>query len=161
MKDCQGAVFALWRSFHYRFTKIAHTMFISDEKKLRDVKEEFHRKFSHLKIEFYKGAHTSGEGSHFAEQLDAELTLGAVRLFSGAGDFYIDPQMAVAEFEQKFRENYGLNVQVFRKSGNLWMQTTATDFWTLAEQDRKGGASVEAYQERQESSPEPQELDQD
>ncbi len=136
-------------------------MMVSDDKKLRDVKEEFHKTFSHLKIEFYKGTHTKGEGSHLNEQLDAELTLGAVRTLHSDSDFHVDPHMAVAEFEQKFKEKYGLNVQVFRKSANLWIQTTATDSWSLAEQNRKGGASIEAYQERQESSPELQELDQD
>jgi hypothetical protein len=27
-------------------------------------------------------------------------------------------------------------VQVFRKSGKLWIQTTATDQWTLGEQNK-------------------------
>ncbi len=123
-------------------------MIISDNKKLRDIKEEFHRRFTHLKIEFYSGKHLLGQGSHMREQLDAEMTIGQVRTLHNEGDFRIDPQTAVGEFEQKFHEKYGLNVQVFRKSGNLWMQTTATDSWTLAEQNRKGGASEEAYQEK-------------
>jgi hypothetical protein len=152
---------ALIGGFKLWFHKNLPIMNISDEKKLRDVKEEFHRKFSHLKIEFYEGVHTKGKGSHHSEQLDAELTLGSVGHAEGSGAFFIDPQMAVADFEQNIKEKYGLNVQVFRKSGNLWIQTTATDSWTLAEQNRKGGASEEAYQERQESAIEPHDLDQD
>lgn len=123
-------------------------MIISDDKKLREVKEEFHKKFTHLKIEFYSGSHQRGKGSHHDELLDAEVLIGQARTQHNEGDFRIDPQMPVGEFEQKFLAKYGLNVQVFRKSGNLWMQTTATDAWTLAEQNRKGGASEEAYQEK-------------
>lgn len=125
-----------------------NAMIISDDKKLREVKEEFHKKFTHLKIEFYSGSHQRGQGSHQSELLDPELTLGEVRTLHNEGDLRIDPHLAVGEFEQKFLAKYGLNVQVFRKSGNLWMQTTATDSWTLAEQNRKGGASEEAYQEK-------------
>jgi len=80
--------------------------------------------------------------------LDAELSIGQVRTLHNEGDFRIDSKLPVGEFEQKFLAKYGLNVQVFRKSGNLWMQTTATDSWTLAEQNRKGGASEEAYHEK-------------
>ncbi|MBX2929006.1 MAG: hypothetical protein KF852_14310 [Saprospiraceae bacterium] len=123
-------------------------MMISDDKRLQEIKEDFHRKFSHLKIEFYAGAHQKGEGSPMREQLDAELTIGRVRSVHNEGDFHIIPQMTVAEFEGKLLAKYGLNAQVFRRSGNLWMQTTATDFWTLAEQNRKGGASAEAYIEK-------------
>lgn len=123
-------------------------MIISDDKTLREVKEEFHRKFTHLKIEFYSGSHQRGQGSHQSDLLEPELTLGQVRTLHNEGDFRIEPQMSVGEFEQKFLSKYGLNVQVFRKSGNLWMQTTATDSWTLAEQNRKGGASEEAYIEK-------------
>ena len=123
-------------------------MIISDNKKLREIKEEFHKRFTHLKIEFYAGSHAPGEGSHKRDQLDAEMTIGRVRKLNNEGDFRIDPKISVGDFEQKIQDKYGLNVQVFRKSGNLWMQTTATDSWTLAEQNRKGGASEEAYQEK-------------
>ncbi len=136
-------------------------MIISDDKRLRDIKEEFHRKFTHLKIEFYAAEHRRGQGSYQSDQLDAELTIGHVRTLHNEGDLRIDPQMSVGEFEQKFHDKYGLNVQVFRKSGNLWMQTTATDSWTLAEQNRKGGASEEAYQERIGVESEKEEVDEE
>lgn len=136
-------------------------MIISDDKKLREVKEEFHRKFTHLKIEFYSGTHQRGQGSHKSEVLDAELSIGQVRTLHNEGDFRIDPQSPVGAFEQKFLAKYGLNVQVFRKSGNLWMQTTATDSWTLAEQNRKGGASEEAYHEKATVIEEDEEEDED
>jgi hypothetical protein len=33
---------------------------------------------------------------------------------------------------------YGLSVQVFRKSGNVWLETSATDNWTLRQQNNEG-----------------------
>lgn len=126
-------------------------MLITDDKKLIDIQREFNQKFPFLKIEFYSGHHDPGEGSPQRERLDAQKTIGAVRTTREEGSMRVDGRMKVSTFEQAFDEKYGLNVQVFRKSGNLWMQTTSTDSWTLDEQNRKGGHSEQAYKEKYES----------
>ena len=46
--------------------------------------------------------------------------------------------MTVAELEGKFRNEYGLEVQVSRKSGLLWLETTMTDNWSLEKQNEHG-----------------------
>jgi hypothetical protein len=43
--------------------------------------------------------------------------------------------MTVGELEQSFRDIYGLATQVFRKSGNNWIETTETVDWTLEKQN--------------------------
>jgi len=48
--------------------------------------------------------------------------------------------MTVAEMEERFRDIYGLGVQVFRKSGTIWLETTVTDGWTLEDQNKQGEA---------------------
>lgn len=116
-------------------------MKISADKKLIDIQKEFGEKFPSLKIEFYPGRHAAGEGSPADQTLNPELTIGAVRTVHKEGDLRISGDMEVRQLEQKFYEDYGLNVQVFRKSGHLWMQTSATDHWSLEKQNRKGGHS--------------------
>lgn len=123
-------------------------MTISDDKKLIEIQKEFNAKFPYLKIEFYAGRHLPGEGSPVRERLDAQSSIGAVRTAHNEGNLQVNAAMKVSHFEQQFFEKYGLNVQVFRKSGNLWMQTTSTDSWTLAEQNRKGGSSEQHYREK-------------
>ncbi|MCB0568762.1 MAG: hypothetical protein KDC66_03315 [Phaeodactylibacter sp.] len=123
-------------------------MIISDEKTLRDIQKEFNSFFPYLKIEFYSGEHSRGEGSPIQDRLPPEQALAVIRKVHTQGDLRINPDIRVSEFEQMFLQKYGLNVQVFRKSGNLWMQTTSTDHWTLAEQNRKGGASELHYKEK-------------
>lgn len=123
-------------------------MIISDNKKLKDIQQEFNAKFPHLKIEFYTSHHEDGEGSPVEETINHELTIGKVRTLHIDGDLSIDGHQKVKTFEQNFYDKYGLNVQVFRKSGTLWMQTTHTDDWTLAKQNRKGGHSEEAINEQ-------------
>jgi len=126
-------------------------MTISDRTTLKDISREFHQMFPGLKLEFYAKSHAEGEGSPVQERLDGNQRLSEVRTVHTEGDLAIDPEMSVSEFEQLFADRYGLNAQVFRKSGNLWMQTTSTDSWSLAQQNRKGGSSEIHYKEKHES----------
>ena len=40
--------------------------------------------------------------------------------------------------EKIFKDQFSLAVQVFRRSGNLWLETTMTDNWTLRQQNEHG-----------------------
>jgi hypothetical protein len=117
-------------------------MKITDGKRLIEVQQEFQQNFPYLKIEFYVGSHKMGEGSRAEETLDAQLSIGEVRTKHKEGDLQIDGDLEVRQLEQLFYDDYGLNVQVFRQSGHLWMQTSASDHWTLEKQNRKGGHSA-------------------
>ena len=119
-------------------------MVISDEKKLKDIQAEFSKKFPYLKIEFYAHEHASGEGSPEKEHLDLEQTVGEVRSIHNRGELSIDGHLKVKTLEKNFAEQYGLFVQVFRRSGQLWLQTISTDEWTLTAQDRQGRAFSES-----------------
>ena len=123
-------------------------MVISDDKTFRDIQRDFNSKFSYLKLEFYSSQHGEGEGSPVQERLDPEQLLKNVRQKHTEGSVQVKKNMRVCDFEKMFHDKFGLNVQVFRKSGNLWMQTTSTDHWTLAEQNRKGGSSELHYKEK-------------
>lgn len=46
--------------------------------------------------------------------------------------------MKVSELEKLFKDKFKLAVQVFRKSGNLWLETTMTDNWSLLQQNNHG-----------------------
>lgn len=126
-------------------------MTISDDLTLKDIQLDFSRLFPNLKIIFYSGHHAVEEGSPATAEIDEDKTIGEVRsIHTETADLTIDENLTVGELEQLFDHKYGLNIQVFRKSGKLWMQTTATDNWTLSEQNRKGGSSVEAWIEQHE-----------
>lgn len=73
-------------------------------------------------------------------------TLGECRTIHKKGQITITPNMTVNDLEQCFSDIFGLGVQVFRKSGKVWLETTVTDGWTLEEQNNQGkelsGAAV-------------------
>jgi hypothetical protein len=123
-------------------------MLIDDSKKISDIQQDFHSEFPFLKLEFYTENHLSGESSPTRQQLDTAKTLAQVRSIHTTGDLHIVPTLTVGELEKLFAEKYGLNAQVFRRSGNLWLQTSTTDHWPLAEQNRKGGHSEELFNEK-------------
>ena len=119
-------------------------MKITDNLKISDIKEAFHKTFPGLKLEFYKKAHSMEEGSKLADQYEDHMEIGDIRSIHESGDIVIDPEMSVGALEQAFEAQMGLHVQVFRKSNALWLQTSSTDHWTLKEQNRKGIASTQA-----------------
>ncbi|MEO1262537.1 MAG: hypothetical protein AAFZ15_27265 [Bacteroidota bacterium] len=125
-------------------------MLITDSKTLKELKKEFSAKFPYLKIEFYKDKHEDGQASHVKKQLEDHLPINEVRTDHTEGDFRINGHLKVSTFESRIRDQYGLNVQVFRRSGNLWLQTTTTDHWTLSEQNGKGQRSEKSYQKMHE-----------
>ncbi len=118
-------------------------MRIKDDMTIRDLQRAFNEKFPYLRLEFYTEPHEPGKGSPATKQIPPDKKIGEVRLIHTEGDFRIDPKMTVEALERLFAEKYGLYVQVFRRSGNLWLQTTATDDWTLEEQNERGRESVE------------------
>ncbi len=75
-------------------------------------------------------------------------TLGQCRVVHNKGMLTITPNMTVAELEQNFNDVYGLSVQVFRKSGNVWLETTATDDWTLKSQNEQGQELSDYYERK-------------
>jgi hypothetical protein len=107
---------------------------INDDRKIKEIQDEFSEHFPNLKIEFYSKEHETGEGTP-GRVIDPEHTIGEARTKQNEGDISINGHTKVSTLEENFHDIFGLNVQVFRKSGNVWLQTTVTDEWTLAEQN--------------------------
>ena len=125
-------------------------MKIQDNKTLKIIQDEFNGKFPSLRLEFYAEPHKSGEISSKREQINNEKTISEVRSVRSEGELSIHPNQKISTLESNFEEQYGLYAQVFRRSGNIWLQTGATDCWTLAEANRKGEHSRELYQQKYE-----------
>ena len=61
-------------------------------------------------------------------------------VFSNTAKTIIDVKRTrtVAEVENDLKKQFGLPVQIFRLSGNVWIETILTDDWTLEKQNREG-----------------------
>jgi hypothetical protein len=113
---------------------------ISDIQVIADIQEEFNKAFPYLKIEFFSKPHKERAGTAKKYILPNTKTLGQCRTIHNNGSIVIKPKMTVMEIEMEFNNKYGLSVQLFRKSGRAWLETTVTDGWSLEEQNREGEA---------------------
>ncbi len=113
---------------------------INDQRKTSAIQEEFNTVFPYLKLEFFSKFHKPEDGSAKRFVKHNSKTLGECRTIHNKGKINITPNMTVTDLEQAFGEVYGLAVQVFRKSGKIWLETTVTDGWTLEEQNLQGEA---------------------
>lgn len=120
-------------------------MKLSNQSTVQEIFDQFSAQFSYLRLEFYKREHLSNEGSKSFDQVSHHTTLGQLNPTLTETTFLIDPTMTVSEFEKMMSDIYQLNVQVFRKSADIWLQTTATDHWSLEKQNGKGHRSTEDY----------------
>ncbi len=126
------------------------TITINDHRKIHAIQEEFTSVFPFLKLEFFSKPHTQGGASPKKLMKNSSHTLGECRTIHNNGNISITPQMTVNDLEQRFSDVYGLSVQVFRKSGSSWLETTVTDAWTLEEQNQQGESLSHAFSTRPE-----------
>ena len=118
-------------------------MKISGETKISEIQGVFHKSFPGLKIKFYLKEHAEGEGSSKDMELGEDLLLNELVANIKPGELSFDREQTVSQLEQQLEKNLGLHAQVFRRSNKLWLQTTATDGWTIKEQNRKGLSSIQ------------------
>ena len=111
---------------------------INDRKHIYAIQEEFNAVFPFLKLEFFKHKHGEGEGSPLGDMIPSDSLIGKWRTVHDQGDIHIEASMTVNHVEKNFQEKFGIAVQVFRKSGKIWLETTVTDTWTLKEQNSTG-----------------------
>jgi hypothetical protein len=116
-------------------------MKISKSMILQDLRNQFMEKFQSLKIEFYTLGNAD-KVSKINQELLHDITLESLNPTIKEGEFLYDGEITVREFEQGMKDQFGLNVQVFRKSKGIWLQTSATDAWSLNTQNGKGYRST-------------------
>ena len=111
-------------------------LYISKDKKIHEVQQYFNSKYPFLKLEFYKLENTDPAFA-VKKHLSHSITLKAAGL-RDSGLIDIQNDLTVGDLEKMFLNKFGLNVQVSRKSGTLWLETTMTDKWSLQKQNEHG-----------------------
>jgi hypothetical protein len=109
---------------------------ITQNKVISDVQKDFNRAYPFLKIDFYKLSDPQ-RGTAARTHINNTLSIKNAGLIS-QGDLEISDALTVGQLEKTFRDQFGLYVQVSRKSGSLWLETTISDSWTLKQQNDHG-----------------------
>jgi hypothetical protein len=103
---------------------------------ISDVQHDFNQAYPFLKIEFYKMPDVNTR-INIKKHLKDSNTIGTAGLLK-EGHLEITDAMTVGELEKTLREIFGLSVQVSRKSGSIWLETTMTNSLTLKQQTEHG-----------------------
>lgn len=100
---------------------------------LREVQEQFSKVYPYLKIEPQQRADKSLVAGRASTQEEKERAMNLLYQDMGLQD-----GMTVADFEAILLDWYTSPIQVYRKSGNLWLETRLTRKWSLKEQNEYG-----------------------
>ena len=102
---------------------------------IKEVQSDFSNYFPYLKLEFFSQSAFSLPAIQQHIALPSNKKIGRAQTNLSDGYLNVVPEMKVKELEQKLKEEFSLSAQVFRRSGNVWLQTTMTDNWTLQQQN--------------------------
>ena len=101
-----------------------------------EINRQFRSAYPFLKLEFLIMPDVQSVSKHPVIATD-NTRLGSIRPTMKEGAIVINDNTTVGELEMFFR-NHMLDVQVFRQSSNLWLETTMTDKWSLEKQNSHG-----------------------
>jgi hypothetical protein len=111
------------------------TIQMQNNRTIEDVQADFNRAYPYLRIDFFKKS--NGKALELKEKINKAALLSIAGTIQD-GDLNIHDSMTVGELESTFRKRFGAVVQVSRKSGTIWLETTMTDRWTLKQQNDHG-----------------------
>jgi hypothetical protein len=110
---------------------------IDGETRIRYLQHTFNAEYPYLRIDFLKDSSTK-RISQKAEKVPPDEQVKRVGKLNGAHHLSVNKQLTVAQLKKDLKELFGLTAEVFRKSGNVWIETSLTDDWTLEQQNNEG-----------------------
>ena len=106
---------------------------IHDNLTISDLQERFTKCFPNLKIEFYSKPHQYKELTAENFMYKGDELIGNLKIDFDQGELEIKSWDKAFNLEKSFRDDFGLNVQIFRNANAKWLQTSETDKYTLSE----------------------------
>jgi len=110
-------------------------LFIESGSLAEDIKKIFAACYPYLKIEFYKKPFAGHETMIKREPMPFNFPVQP--FVHGKAAIDINDDVTVEELENKFA-SIGLIAEVLRRSGNVWIETSLTNNWTLQQQNMEG-----------------------
>lgn len=105
---------------------------------ISELQKSFSEQFPFLKIEFFKREERKQQKVFSHTPLPGHLKMGELNAAIKEDNVELNNTTKVSELETLFSKKLETSVQVFRRSGNLWLETTMTDDWTLQRQNEHG-----------------------
>lgn len=114
---------------------------------IKEVQKEFGNTWPYLKIDYGqrmgKGPE-SGDAQQSGDNPEKEMIRSAAKELLWH-DFALTGETLVSELEILLQYEFGLPLQIYRKSGNLWLETRMTRHWTIRQQNEQGAEIATGY----------------
>lgn len=112
---------------------------IASSKTIKEIQDEFSHEFPYLALHFFGLRSVATDLFSKENKIEnANQTLGELYVLEHAGAIEVHGDVKVDTLENQFLDEFNISVQLYRKSGNLWLQTIETNHWTLSEQNLEG-----------------------
>ena len=112
---------------------------INGERLISDIQQDFGAVYPFLKIEFFRNGNIRRDRYPVNKLIPATQPVKTAWHYKQEkGQLTLSDGMTVTDFENALMDQFGLSAQVFRRSGNIWLETTITDYWTLKQQNEHG-----------------------
>ncbi|HKR07185.1 MAG TPA: hypothetical protein VJY62_21285 [Bacteroidia bacterium] len=122
-----------------------HYIAIDGKQTIATLQKEFNKTFPFLKIEFFREPCIKGKGNSKDKMILTNEIISRLQRKKQSGKILFTNQTPVRELEENFLNKFGICMQVFRKSGNVWLETTSTDDWTLEQQNEEGRSLAQHF----------------
>jgi len=96
------------------------------------LQKNFTEYYPFLKIDFFRNIDLNGI------IITRKLESGHVLFSLPQADISLTESKTIRSLKEEFKSVTGLLIKIFRKSGNVWIETSLTDDWTLERQNEEG-----------------------
>jgi len=111
---------------------------IDKKSSLKSIQSQFNAHYPFLKIEFFKRISVD-QPLYKADLYPVNESRKYIDgFYDGLATIDISRKRTVHQVEKDFEKILGLSAHIFRKSGNVWVETTLTNDWPLEEQNEEG-----------------------
>jgi hypothetical protein len=110
---------------------------INKETTIEAIQKEFNAYYPYLKIEFFRNF-PKNKPIMKAEILTMVESLKHIDNFYEGKIVDVSKERTVHDVNTDFEMMFGLGAHIFRKSGNVWVETSLTEDWTLEDQNKEG-----------------------
>lgn len=111
---------------------------INKKTKIKEVQKIFSEIYPFLKVEFYKKPHGENELSSVKDRISPEKVISEVGKLKSTAVIDINEDRTVADLEAEFYKKLGIALQVSRRTGKIWIETSLTDHRSLGMQNEQG-----------------------
>ena len=121
----------------YSLIRCKSVLVVKKDSLVRNIQDQFNTQFPFLKIEFLKTFSNSRSvcktkyaiPDDFFKRIPGFINNGTINIYS---------KQTITTLEENFKDNFGVCAQVFRRSGDIWIDTILTEDWTLEQQNKIG-----------------------